>query len=115
MKQENNREERWKEWVKNRTEIISEMLDNPDEHGIYPTTQCFRKLDELHDYLIAEAEAQAWWEEQERIKRMPKSKKQKKIQAVIDILKNDLEGNYTDRLIGDLEEIKDFFYRSDRA
>jgi len=25
--------------------IISEMLDNPDEHGIYPTSTCFTKLE----------------------------------------------------------------------
>lgn len=36
---------RW--FVKKRTEIISEMLDNPDENGIYPTTECFKELDRL--------------------------------------------------------------------
>jgi hypothetical protein len=25
--------------------IISEMLDNPDEYGIYPTTRCYDKLE----------------------------------------------------------------------
>ena len=32
-----------------RTRIISEMLDNPDEHGIYPTTKCFKQLDKLYE------------------------------------------------------------------
>jgi hypothetical protein len=27
--------------------IISEMLDNPDDCGIYPTTKCFNQLEEL--------------------------------------------------------------------
>lgn len=28
-----------------RTKAISEMFDNPDEHGIYPTTKFFARLD----------------------------------------------------------------------
>ena len=28
-------------------EIISEMLDHPDKHGIYPTTRCFDKLEAM--------------------------------------------------------------------
>ena len=31
-------------------DIISEMLDNPDEHGIYPTGRCY---DRLESYIIA--------------------------------------------------------------
>lgn len=33
---------------KDRTEIyntISEMLDNPDKYGIFPTTECYDKLE----------------------------------------------------------------------
>ena len=30
---------------KERTDAISEMFDNPDEHGIYPTTKFFARLD----------------------------------------------------------------------
>jgi hypothetical protein len=30
-----------------RTKIISKMLDNPDEMGIYPTSVCYKELDEL--------------------------------------------------------------------
>lgn len=37
------------EFVKERTRIISEMLDNPNEHEIYPTTKCYEELDELYD------------------------------------------------------------------
>ena len=29
-------------------EIISEMLDNPDEVGIYETTRCFIRLEDLY-------------------------------------------------------------------
>ena len=32
-------------WITDRTKIISKMLDNPDEYGIYPTTICFNELD----------------------------------------------------------------------
>lgn len=28
-------------------EIVSRMLDNPDEHGIYPTTRCYDELEAL--------------------------------------------------------------------
>jgi len=35
--------------------IISEMLDNPDEHGIYPTTTAFGKLETYIDGVRAEA------------------------------------------------------------
>jgi len=38
-----------KEFVNERTEIISKMLDNPDKNGIYPTTVCFAELDNLFD------------------------------------------------------------------
>ena len=30
---------------KERTDAISEMFDNPDKHGIYPTTRFFARLD----------------------------------------------------------------------
>ena len=35
-----------------RTKIISEMLDNPDENGIYPTSKCFEALDEVFEDLV---------------------------------------------------------------
>jgi len=35
------------EFQTERTRIISEMLDNPDKYGIYPTTKCFESLDKL--------------------------------------------------------------------
>ena len=43
------------EFITERTRIISEMLDNPDEYGIYPTTKCFNDLDELFDRIQKEA------------------------------------------------------------
>ena len=33
--------------ITERTRVISEMLDNPDKYGIYPTTNCFEQLDIL--------------------------------------------------------------------
>lgn len=40
------------EFISKRTEIISKMLDNPDNNGIYPTTICFAELDDLYDQLM---------------------------------------------------------------
>jgi hypothetical protein len=41
-----------KEWfVSERTKIISKMLDNPNENGIYPTTVCSAELDDLYDII----------------------------------------------------------------
>lgn len=37
------------EFEKRRTEIISDLLDNPDKNGIYPTTLAFAQLDDLFD------------------------------------------------------------------
>ena len=39
-------------YQKERTRIIGEMLDNPDELGIYPTTKCFNALDKLFTDLV---------------------------------------------------------------
>jgi len=36
-------------------EIISEMLDNPDESGIYPTTAAYNKLEQLISDVRSEA------------------------------------------------------------
>ena len=43
-------------FITERTRIISDMLDNPDKHGIYPTTKCFEQLDELFDKITADAQ-----------------------------------------------------------
>jgi len=43
-----------KEFIKKRTEIISKMLDNPNELGIYPTSIAFAELDDLYDRLIVD-------------------------------------------------------------
>ena len=42
------------EFISERTRIISEMLDNPDSYGIYPTTKCFEQFDTLYDKIIAD-------------------------------------------------------------
>ena len=39
-------------FIDRRTKIISDMLDNPDELGIYPTTICFAELDDLFDDIL---------------------------------------------------------------
>jgi hypothetical protein len=46
-------EESKETFVKVRTDAISEMLDNVDEIGIYPTTKFFSKLDEAHSTTIS--------------------------------------------------------------
>ena len=43
------------EFITERTRIISEMLDNPDKNGIYPTTKCFEQLDKVFDIVVANA------------------------------------------------------------
>lgn len=43
-------------------EIISEMLDNPDEFGIYPTTKCFQDLEDLLQKVRFQAVGYAWAE-----------------------------------------------------
>lgn len=42
------------EFQRRRTEIISKMLDNPDDIGIYPTSQCYIELDRLYDDILME-------------------------------------------------------------
>ena len=42
------------DFITERTRIISEMLDNPDEYEIYPTSKCFNELDALYDKIVAE-------------------------------------------------------------
>jgi len=37
------------EFIKERTRIISEMLDNPTRLGIFHTGRCFAELDDLFD------------------------------------------------------------------
>ena len=44
------------EFITERTRIISEMLDNPDNIGIYPTTNCFEQLDKVFDTIVDDAE-----------------------------------------------------------
>ena len=42
MKEENYNKEEWGGW-----KIVSDMLDNPDKNGIYPTSKCYQKLYEF--------------------------------------------------------------------
>ena len=43
-------------------EIISKMLDNPDEHEIYPTTQAYNELEELLKKVRLQAIGWTWAE-----------------------------------------------------
>lgn len=36
--------EEWGAW-----KYVSDMLDNPDEHGIYPTSKCY---EQIHDFVV---------------------------------------------------------------
>ena len=52
---QNYEKEEWGGW-----KIVSDMLDNPDEHEIYPTGECYKKL---YDFVIAQkakAEKKGW-------------------------------------------------------
>ena len=40
--------EEWGAW-----KFVSEMLDNPDEHGIYPTSKCYKQI---YDFVVAQKE-----------------------------------------------------------
>lgn len=35
-------------WEQSRTDAISKMFENVDEHGIYPTTKFFEEIDKAH-------------------------------------------------------------------
>ncbi len=48
------------EFIDRRTKIISEMLDDPDATGIYKTTRCFARLDDLFDELMAYKGGPSW-------------------------------------------------------
>lgn len=53
------------EWEKERTEAISEMFDNIDENGNYPTTKLFERLDKAVR-TIAQKEREAGYYEGEK-------------------------------------------------
>ena len=44
--QENHNKEEWGGW-----KIVSNMLDNPNNYGIYPTGKCYQ---ELYDFVVAQ-------------------------------------------------------------
>jgi len=48
------------DFIDKRTFIISQMLDNPDKHGIYPTTNCFADLDDLFDEISIGTDELSW-------------------------------------------------------
>jgi microcystin degradation protein MlrC len=48
------------EFITKRTEIISDMLDNPGDGGIYQTTKAFARLDDLFDEMTGKSECPSW-------------------------------------------------------
>lgn len=58
--EEHEREE-WGGW-----KFVSEMLDNPNEYGIYPTGKCYKQL---YDFVVAQ-KAQAQASERSRLKKL---------------------------------------------
>lgn len=48
-------------WDRERVaDIVGEMLDNPDRVGIYPTTDCYNRLENLLSEVRNEAIRWAW-------------------------------------------------------
>ena len=43
---DDSEKEEWGGW-----KIVSEMLDNPDKYGIYPTSKCYR---ELYEFVVTQ-------------------------------------------------------------
>ena len=56
--------EEWGGW-----KIVSDMLDNPDKNGIYPTSECYRKL---YDFVVAQKEKAISQREQEIVEDVEK-------------------------------------------
>jgi len=46
LTKEDYEQEEWGGW-----KIVSDMLDHPDESGIYPTSKCYK---ELYDFVVAQ-------------------------------------------------------------
>ena len=47
--EENYDKEEWGGW-----KIVSDMLDHPDENGIYPTSKCYQKL---YEFVVAQKDS----------------------------------------------------------
>jgi hypothetical protein len=58
QQEENYNKEEWGAW-----KIVSDMLDKPDENGIYQTSECYQKL---YEFVVSQKE-QAIQAERERI------------------------------------------------
>jgi len=59
--EELSKKEEWGGW-----KFVSDMLDKPNEHGIYPTGECYKKL---YDFVVEQKSATAK-EIRERIEKM---------------------------------------------
>lgn len=86
------------EFQKVRTDAISEMFDNVDENGIYPTTKFFNTLDDWlrttlqsqvdeYEREKKEAYAQGWNEGQQALKQKYEREKGEMVREILKILK----------------------------
>jgi hypothetical protein len=55
---EKSQSEEWGAW-----KFVSDMLDNPDEYGIYPTSKCY---EQIHDFVVEQKEKALKAERQKR-------------------------------------------------
>ena len=58
--QEDYEKEEWGGW-----KIVSDMLDNEDENGIYPTSKCYQ---ELYDFVVSQKKKALEQQKKEMIK-----------------------------------------------
>src|SRR3990167_11139447 len=78
----------WEEgWIKERTDAISEMFDNVDENGIYPTTKLFKRLDKyfhstLNKEILENERITEEWYEKEYIPKAIKEERNRLIEKV---------------------------------
>ena len=63
------------EFVQRRADIISKMLDNPNDLGIYQTTVAYAEFDDLYDLLMNYQGGPSW----AQIDRDTLTKKQRRI------------------------------------
>lgn len=75
-------------------EIISDMLDNPDEYSIYPTTKAFNQLERLLEKARIEAVGWAWAEACLQLDKGDDPRKYEQSQLV-DRAKNELNPPWT--------------------
>jgi len=100
--QEDYEKEEWGGW-----KIVSDMLDNEDENGIYPTSDCYQKL---YDFVVSQKKKalEQQKKEYERAEILgvqllfKKSRTKKDLENLIEFSKNDVK--YSNNVIKICEE-----------